>query len=301
MLLLAAAGTHAQECEMPITIQLDEDFTQVPTAATTMLRQSLSRIATANGLSTESPTTPFVLTAHCDVMDKSNLAGPPIQTAYNLGLTLYIADTYSQKKFATAYIPLNGVGTGEVKAYINAFQRINAQSAEVQQLIRNGKAKMMHHYDTQYPNILKEARRLAGLQQYEEALAMVLSIPVCSEGGPEAVRYGQELYGKYLDRMNLYILNQARAMWAAGQNQETAREVCQLLAQIDPDAACYADAAQLMKEVKAQVRSDIDFEMREKYRDQIRLESDRIAAARAVGVAYGRGQKPTTTNLMWLR
>ena len=26
-----------------------------------------------------------------------------------------------------------------------------------------------------------------------------------------------------------------------------------------------------------------------------------IEAARAVGVAYGNGQQPTTTNLMWLR
>ena len=60
-------------------------------------------------------------------------------------------------------------------------------------------------------------------------------------------------------------------------------------------------AGKLMKEVKSQVRSDIDFEMREKYHDQIKLEKDRIAAARAVGVAFGNGQKPTTTNLMWLR
>ena len=74
-----------------------------------------------------------------------------------------------------------------------------------------------------------------------------------------------------------------------------------MLAQIDPDAACYAEAKALMKEVKAQVRSDIDLEMREKYYDQIQLEKSRIEAARAVGVAYGNHQKPTTTSLMWLR
>lgn len=299
--LVVAAGAHAQQCEMPISIQLDDDFANVPVAARTVLYQSLSRMATENGLTTESPTTPFVLTAHCDVLDKSNLPGPPIQTVYNLGITFYMADTYTQKKFGTAYVQLDGVGTGEVKSYINAFRRINANNADIQGLINRGKAKMMEYYNKQYPNIIKEAKRLASLQQYEEALTLVLSIPVCSNGGDQATAYGLQLYTKYLDRMNLFLLNQAKALWAAGQDQATAVEVCALLAQVDPDAACYAEAAKVMKEVKAQVRSDIDFEMRQKYNDQVDLEKARIASARAVGVAFGNGQKQTTTNLMWLR
>ena len=299
--LLVTAGAYAQECVMPISIQLDEDFSNVPSAASTMLYQSLSRVATENGLTTDSPTTPFVLTAHCDVLDKSNLPGPPIQTVYNLGITFYMADTYTQKKFGTAYITLDGVGSGEVKSYINAFRRISASNGEIKNLINRGKKNMMNYYDTQYPNIIKEAKRLASLHNYEEALTMVLSIPVCSKGGDEASKYGLQLYTQYLDRMNLFLLNQAKALWAAGQDQQTAYDVCAMLAQIDPDAACYAEAGKLMKEVKSQVRSDIDFEMREKYHDQIKLEKDRIAAARAVGVAFGNGQKPTTTNLMWLR
>lgn len=299
--LTMATGIYAQECVMPISIQLDEDFTNIPTAANTVLYQTLSRMITEKGFTTESPTTPFVLTAHCDVLDKSNLPGPPVQTVYNLGITFYMADTYTQKKFANAYITLDGVGTGEVKSYINAFRHISANNKEILNLINTGKKKMMEYYNTQYPNIIKEAQRLVSLQNYEEALAMVLSIPICSNGGEEATKYGLQLYTKYLDRMNLFLLNSARALWAAGQDQETAYQVCAMLAQIDPDAACYAEAKALMKEVKAQVRSDIDLEMREKYHDQIQLEKSRIEAARAVGVAYGNHQKPTTTSLMWLR
>lgn len=299
--LIVTTSVYAQECIMPISIQLDEDFTSVPSAASTVLYQSLSRIATENGLTTDAPTTPFVLTAHCDVLDKSNLPGPPIQTVYNLGITFYMADTYTQKKFGTAYIVLNGVGTGEVKSYINAFRRISANNNEIKNLINRGKRNMMNYYDTQYPNIIKESKRLASLKNYEEALTMVLSIPVCSKGGEEASKYGLQLYTKYLDRMNLFLLNRAKALWTAGQDQQTAYDVCKMLAQIDPDAACYNDAAKLMKEVKSQIRSDIDFEMRQKYNDKIQIEKDRIAAARAVGVAFGNGQKPTTTNLMWLR
>jgi len=299
--LAITISAYGQECILPISIQLDENFTDVPSAANNILYQSLNRIATENGLTTESQTTPFMLTAHCDILDKSNLPGPPIQTVYNLGLTLYMADTYTQKKFGTAYITLNGVGTGEVKSYINAFRRINASNKEIKEFITQGKNKMMNYYDTQYPNIIKEAKRLASLQNYEEALTLVLSIPVCSKGGDEASSYGLQLYKKHLDRLNLYLFNNAKALWAAGQSQESAYDVCNMLAQIDPDAACYGEASKLMKEIKHQVRCDIDFEMREKYRDQIQLEKDRIATAKAVGVAFGNGQKPTTTNLMWLK
>jgi len=299
--LVWTANIYAQDCVLPISIQLEEDFTNVPAAANSVLYQLLNRIATENGLTTEAPTTPFVLTVHCDVLDKSNLAGPPIQTICNLGLTFYMADTYTQKKFGTAYVSLNGVGTGEVKSYINAFRRISSSNGEIKSLINRGKKNMMDYYDSQYPNILKEAQRLASLQKYEEALTMVLSIPVCSAGGTEASQYGLQLYTKHLDRMNLFLLNHAKALWAAGQDQQAAYGVCAMLAQVDPDAACYGDAAKLMQEVKGQIRSDIDFEMRQKYNDRIQIEKDRIAAARAVGVAYGKGQKETTTNLMWLK
>lgn len=300
-LLFATAASYAQECAMPLAVQLDDDFTNVPVAAKTVLYQSLQRIVTNNGMATESPTAPFVLTAHCDVLDKSNLSGPPIQTVYNLGLTLYIADTNTRQKFATAYITMDGVGTGEVKAYINAFKRINVNSQEIKDLVNGGKARMLKYYDTQYGNILKEAKRLEGLQQYEEALLQVSSIPVCSKGYDKAADYCSYIYGKNLDRLNLYLLNAARALWAAGQDQQTAYDVCAMLAQIDPEAKCFAEAAKLMAEVKKQVRSDIDFEMREKYNDAVKLEEARIEAARAVGVAWGNGQKPKTTNLMWLK
>ena len=53
--------------------------------------------------------------------------------------------------------------------------------------------------------------------------------------------------------------------------------------------------------MKGQVRSDLDLEMREKYRNEVKLEEQRIAAMRAIGVAYGNGQKAKTTNIAWLR
>ncbi len=52
--------------------------------------------------------------------------------------------------------------------------------------------------------------------------------------------------------------------------------------------------------VKQKVTSDWDFENREKYKDEAGLKKQRIEAARAIGVAFGNGQQPVTTNITWL-
>lgn len=297
----AALPTTAQECDIPVAVVLMQQSDEVPEASEQMLTNALTRIAVNNGMNAELPYAQFVLTARCDMLDKSIVAGPPTQIVCNLGITLYVADVYNKKKFASAYVEVNGVGTNEVKAYNNAFAQLKPKSAQIAQLLSTGKAKIMNYYDTQYNNILKEANRLADMQRFDEALALVTAIPACSKGGDVAIRQGLSIYMRYRDRYNLQLLNQARGIWAAGQDQASARKVADILLQIDPEAACYKFALELCAEMKGQVRSDLDLEMREKYRNEVKLEEQRIAAMRAIGVAYGNGQKAKTTNIAWLR
>ena len=71
-------------------------------------------------------------------------------------------------------------GTGEVKSYINAFSRINANSTELLSLINTGKKKMLDYYDSQYEYIIAEAERQAAETDTrytsEEVLASVKQV-----------------------------------------------------------------------------------------------------------------------------
>ena len=69
---------------------------------------------------------------------------------------------------------------------------------------------------------------------------------------------------------------------------------------IEPGSSCEGEAKALYNEVKQKVTSDWDFENREKYKDEAGLKKQRIEAARAIGVAFGNGQQPVTTNITWL-
>lgn len=301
MLLFSGHDASAQECEFPIGIYLDNRLVDMPEASMSVLENALKRVATQTGINSGLEWSQFVLTAKVDILDRQVVPGPPTQIVNNLGLTLYIVDMYNKQIFSSEYIEIDGVGTNETKSFTDAFRRVNASNAKVGQIISSGKKKVLDYYDRQYPNILNEAKRKADMQQYEEALALASAIPVCSRGGDEAVAVALDIYTRYLDKVNLMLLNRAKSIWAAGQDPAAAAMAAEMLADIDPEAGCYREAQSLMKEIKSQMRSDIDFEMREKYKDQVKLENDRIAAIRAIGVAYGNGQKPTTTNIAWIR
>lgn len=301
MLLFSGHDASAQECEFPIGIYLDNRLVDMPEASMAVLENALKRVATQTGINSGLEWSQFVLTAKVDILDRQVVPGPPTQIVNNLGLTLYIVDMYDKQIFSSEYIEIDGVGTNETKSFTDAFRRVNASNAKVGQIISSGKKKVLDYYDRQYPNILNEAKRKADMQQYEEALALASAIPACSRGGDEAVAVALDIYTRYLDKVNLMLLNRAKSIWAAGQDPAAAAMAAEMLADIDPEAGCYREAQSLMKEIKSQMRSDIDFEMREKYKDQVKLENDRIAAIRAIGVAYGNGQKPTTTNIAWIR
>ena len=95
-----------------------------------------------------------------------------------------------------------------------------------------------------------------------------------------------------MDQVCVENLAAAKAAWAAEQNSTGAAEAGKYLSEIYPDAKCYGDAEELYKEIKGKVLDDWKFEMK-KYNDQVALESQRINAAREIGVAYGNHQQPT--------
>lgn len=103
-----------------------------------------------------------------------------------------------------------------------------------------------------------------------------------------------------MDNQCAINLAAARQAWAAEQNTIGAQKAGEYLAQIQPDAACYDEAMGVYQEIKGKVLDDWKFEMK-KYQDSVDVEKERINAMREVGVAYGRGQQPTTTNIGFLR
>lgn len=295
LLILLAFGytpLQAQDCELPIAVYIDEGVVNIPASSAQLLTNQLRRVATASGISAYSEASQFVLTASVDQIDKSVTHTAPTKIINKLGVTLYIADVVGQKVFASTYVEVRGIGDNETRSMTNAFGQLTAANQQIKELFAEGKSKIIEYYESQSSNLLKEAQRLAGQQKFDEAMAICAAIPACCSYGDDAIDYSTSIYVRNLDRLNQLLLSRARAAWSASPDQAGAQNAGIFLSAIDPESSSYDEAQSLFTEIKKQVRSDINFEVRQKHRDAVRLESQRIAAARAVGVAFWRSRTP---------
>lgn len=299
ILAIAASMTlFAQTEYLPISVVVGDMLEPFPANAKVQVENKLHQLLTRQGISAMG-STQFAITAIAVPQNKEVLAGPPTQYVETMELTLYIVDLSNEVVFASESQTLKGVGTTDAKSYLDALKKINLQGDKMAQFVAQGKTKIIAYYDNQAPVILAQAKTKARMREYEEAMWLAASIPAQCQYYEEAQQVLLSCYQMYIDYDCQVALAEAKNIWAAEQNAEGARKAGEQLKRIMPDASCYGDAQALYKEIKSKVLDDWKFEMKI-YQDQIDLEKQRIEAARAIGVAYGSHQQPTTYNLGFL-
>lgn len=296
-MLMSVTGMTAQNCDIPMSVIIDEGFSQVTAEASSVLDTQLKRLAEQSGLDVGWDNANFAITAKFDQMDRYIVGSAPTQVVNVYGVTLYVADIYHQKLFSSTYLDLKGVGTNDTKSTINAIRQLNLNNKNVSTFLSNAKQKVIYYYDSQLPTIIKDARTKASMKKYAEALAMLAVIPTCCNGYDRAMKEALRVYYLYRDEYALSQLNKARALWAANPTQEGSEEVVEILSSIDPDAKCYSQAMNLLSQVGKTVKTDVDYETKKKYQDTVDLEKLRINAIAEIGKGYAANRP---TNILFL-
>ncbi len=291
----------AQDCDIHLmAIEANPDG-EMPEAAGEYLFNRLCTAVTSDGISATGQYAQFFIAAKALPLYEQAVTGAPVKTALTLSLNLYIGDYWGEKVFDRMSLEIRGVGESRERAYLNAFRSLNKNNQQVANFLEKGKQRIIAYYDAEYNNIIREAQRESALRNYERALFLLGAVPVCCNGYDAVADELVKTYHEYIDYNCDRLLMQARNAWAVHPDQRGAAEAARILNQLEPDAACYGDAMDLYREIKDKMKDDWNFEMREKYKDSIELRKQTIEAARAVGVAFGEGQQPQTTNLMWMR
>lgn len=302
IMTLCASYTFAQDCDLPISVAFSTDAEQIPVAAQRAITNRLKQVLTQNGVSGNLGFEQFAIVPKFDVIDKHIVAGPPVKIVYNLNLNLEIVDTQEGTVFSTCSMEINTVGENETKAFMAASQQIGTQSQQIKNFISRARTKIVSYYDKNWQRIVSRAQTLSGMNRKAEALYHIMSIPECCSGYSSAMKQALNIYKSYTDYEGERLLMRARALWASGNNDEAAAEAAQLLTQIEPTSKAYAQAKTLLNEIKAKSSKNEPWNYELKvYNDSVDIQKQQIEAAKAVGVAYGRGQKQQTTNLMFVR
>lgn len=300
-LMACSFAVDAQQCDIDLMTLFVPQSEEVPEMVQEQVLNKIGMAVKQQGVAATNNFTQFFISAKIHTLYNEILPGPPANVALTILLTLNIGDYVGEKSFASTSLELKGTGTNETRAYLNAIRGLNGNNPQIARFIASGKTKIIDYYNTNYKRLLAHAERCVSLKKYEEALYYASSIPECCTGYREASQSTIRIYNQYINYACTQLVQQARHAWMVNPDVTGAEEVAGYLNRIDPDAACYGEAQALYREVKAKVKEDWTFEMRKKYTDSVSITKQKIEAARAVGVAFGNGQKPTTTNLMWLR
>lgn len=273
-----------------LTAVVPDQIEGITPSSKSSLQSKLSQIVTRNGMGGSSLNSRFIIVANVVVLTKDITPTAPPMQAYTLEVSLFIGDGVEGNLFSSTSLTLKGVGQTETKAYMSALKNLKATDPRFEDFIEQGKNEIIEYYNTRCDFILKEAEMLASKNDFEAAIAKLVGIPeVCKECFDKAMEAVEPLYQKQIDRECQMKLNEAKGIWDAGQDRNSAEAAASILATIEPSASCFGEIKALYKKIATKVDEIDDREWKYTLKDQAQ-ESERIEAIRAIGVAYGNNQ-----------
>ncbi|MBO7067979.1 MAG: hypothetical protein J6W52_04800 [Bacteroidaceae bacterium] len=299
-LIIGTAGMKAQnDCIIPMMVLVPQQVDSLAPMAQSKLESRIRQIVTQNGMDGGALFSNFSIVANLVEGSKEVMGGTRPLVTLTSELELYVGNNYTGDKFASTSVVLNGAGRNESKAYSTAFGSINANNAQIQKFLRDAKRKMNEYYETQIPNIIRQAKSFSTRREYEEALCLLTSVPTCCSKYNEIERCMLDIYQEYVDYDCAVKVNKARSIWNASQDKEGATLAGAYLASIDPSSSCWDEALVLAESIRARIGDKWEFS-KELMRESVMLEKAKIEAIRAIGVAFGQNQKALTVRENWL-
>lgn len=297
--LLLQISTQFKAQDIPMSVIVLEQETPIPTIAASNLETKLCQALSMQGVNGGLEYSTFSLVATPLETSKNTLTGLQPMVTISLDLVLFLGNNLTGDKLATTSVRLRGAGKSEEKAYIAALGSLNYNDKNLQTWIKDGADKVLDYYNRETPNLIRQANLLSTQRKYEEALVLLSSIPTCCKHIDIVDEALLGIWSEFINHNGQVCLAKARNIWVANQNIEGANAAALYLSEIYPDASCYPEAISLSKEIQTRIGEEWTF-TKKMYQDNIDLESQRIEAARAVGMAYGNNQQPSTHNIHWL-
>lgn len=260
-------GSGPQPDFMALGIYIEDGL--VPMESRSIMETKLQQIATANGISDLGNLSRFILVPKISVIGKEVLSTAPIQVVLSLEVTLCIGDAQTSHMYATKSFLVKGVGRNINKAYIAALKTISPKNAGVINFITQGKQKIIDYYNTNCDLILRQVDRFESQEKYEQALALLVNVPVQSNCFSQVRSDLQRVYKQVIDRQCAKYLMSAKAIWTANQDINAANRAGALLARVEPNASCYGEVEYLFEQIgnRVKVISDRPWEYKLKVLD----------------------------------
>ena len=275
----------------------------IPSEAVSILENKLVMALTANGFADNGYAERFVLTAKADVVSKDIVPSIPPRISQKIDITLAVGDIVENKVYSTYTMTTIGTGTNDTKAFVSAFTKINPQKDELQNMLAEAKTKIVDYYTKNTDEIINNAKALAAMQKYDEAIFRLMSVPnIYNKGYKDCQSAAVAIYQQKINHEAETLLAKAKNIWASSPNDTGAQQVAELISKINPKADNYQSVETFRKQVEDKLQDDAKREwefLMKQYENNQAFKQSIVSACRDIGVAYGKGQpKSTTTTIV---
>ena len=265
-----------------ISVVVDENE-QYPIDAVKLLKSNLGNVVSRNGFLDTDGASPFFVAMNYVVLAKDVVPGMPIRISQNVQFNFVIGDAKENKVFSTYACTVRGVGTNEQKAILAAIRRIPWNDDTFRQFIEEGKQRIIDYYAQRVPQIIEEARLLERQGNFEQAIAMLTTIPKACTQHRDCMRMALEVYQNMIDHIAQNWLTKARNTWTASPDKHGAEQAIALIDSIPSDSRYETDVDSLLAEIKTRVK-EIDNQEWQMKMEKIKAQNrsaDRIQATQS--------------------
>ena len=284
-------------CAQNIGISAQIVDEKIPEEAARQLETKLQNALISNGFVNNGYVERYVLTAKVDITQKDISPTTPARISEKMDITLMVGDVIENKLYSSVTLSVAGIGINENKTFINAFRNIKGDNPKIQEMLNDAKTKIWDYYTNHCSEIIQKSNSLSSTQSYDEAIFLLSSVPnICDDCFMQCQQQAGVVYQQKIDSEATTLLEKAKTAWAVNQNEQGAKEVANIICQINPKSSIYNQVLSLRntvnKKLQADEKREWDLKMKQ-YEDNQAFKRSLVDAATAIGVSWTRNQPKT--------
>jgi len=243
-----------------------------------LLKDRLNSAITKIGFGGEGSNPRFIIGPSISILTSDVTSTAPTKYANTYEINFMVVDVISETIFASYKTEFKGVGDSPEKAFISGIRNISYETSEFMDFLKKSENKILAYFEANCSSLLTEAEAEAGIRNYDNAFALLNSVPKESASCFEQVQMKKTEYFQLSLNTNCNeLLAKMKAELGKYNDASGAgfnSEAMGYYSMIDSKSECYKEAQEVYKTYTAKLNPTAKRDWEQKmveYNDQIEL------------------------------
>ncbi len=213
----------------------------------------------------------------------------------NIELGLYIKSVADGRIFSSYSKNLVGIGSNKNTALNNALNDFDTKEQDLKDFYINSSKKIVNYFESKCQDFISKADSYSKMGKYDEAIALLLSIPNISTNCFNKVKDKSiEVYKLHVNKTCNSLIINAKSFKTIGDIKSAVKTLCL----IESTSECFKEAIELLNSIEKELNNKEKEEFQRSlkfYENESELEKLRITAMKEIAIA-NYNSKPTSYN-----